>query len=260
MTEDTDTTPPTESINSTDYKDRKYFYKLITLEEAALLCAYPITMILGWLVSVANPTETYFTNKKNLFNVLFVRQGWLWTTIAFVLIALTQHSNNNSSISRQQFSRYIIATIWWILFTQWCFGLPLMDRVFVLTGGSCEGIAGIEGLNITSAACKAKGGLWTGGYDPSGHSFILVHSSLFLWFETLPVIQRLKEQQMNLTFSVKFVLVLLALWWWMLLMTSIYFHSFFEKLAGLGWGFLEIMFVYIYSRVNTQIAMIFGNP
>jgi hypothetical protein len=89
--------------------------------------------------------------------------------------------------------------------TQWCFGPPLVDRGFALTGGVCE-LAQQANANVqsessygngqmakkevatvlTHAACNMARGTWKGGYDISGHVFILVLGSGMLWFEMLP--------------------------------------------------------------------------
>lgn len=41
---------------------------------------------------------------------------------------------------------------------------------------------------VSSSVCRRIGGAWVGGHDPSGHSFILTHSSLFLLFELIPMV------------------------------------------------------------------------
>ena len=53
----------------------------------------------------------------------------------------TNNNNNNKQgvivqTIRNAVINYIVVTIWWIFFTQWCFGLPIMDKIFVLTGGN----------------------------------------------------------------------------------------------------------------------------
>ena len=119
---------------------------------------------------------------------------------------------------------------------------------------------------VTHAACKAVGGQWLGGHDISGHVFLLVLGSGFLWMEILPVILRhagLREErlvagkgtgvtsaavEMQTVGDVGDVgeadeqekqgsggggvnppLVVAGLSWWMLLMTAAYFHTWFEK-------------------------------
>lgn len=246
-----------ETVKEQPEAAAKRYFGLFTLEELVLFCLYPVTVFLGQAVSLSNPHPSYFGEKRNIFNVIFVRQGWFWTTIAFIAHATHVHKNNNTtnrqSLLKQQILRYTLATVWWYAFSQWLFGLPIMDRVFVITGGTCEGVA--DGTAVTSAACRSHGGKWVGGHDPSGHSFLLVHSSLFLWFEILPTLRKPAEAVPG---AVKGVFALLGLWWWMLLMTSIYFHSFLEKIAGLTWGLIEVSVVYIVLANNPQAADILG--
>ena len=99
----------------------------------------------------------------------------------------------------QAFLRWTFATTAWVLVTQWCFGPALIDRGFAWTGGICDlATANIYSPDVdkstakqtasvlTHAACTLAGGSWQGGYDISGHVFILVLGSGMLWMEMLP--------------------------------------------------------------------------
>jgi len=140
-----------------------------------------------------------------------------------------------------------------------------------LTGGQCELLSSPEARAemgdarklVTHAACKAVGGKWFGGHDISGHVFLLVLGSAFLWMEILPVILRhagLREERLvagrkaGVTSAavetqsigdvdgaeeekegsggVSAALVVAVLSWWMLLMTAAYFHTWFEKVSA----------------------------
>ncbi|RAH83503.1 hypothetical protein BO86DRAFT_387763 [Aspergillus japonicus CBS 114.51] len=151
----------------------------------------------------------YFARKDNVFNLYFVKIGWLWTTFAFVLLLLTQSaytgsggrgaSGNTSAAAAhrsrrttQAVIRYALATTAWYLTTQWFFGPALIDRSFVLTGGKCErAIPEAEnpytttdfGTLATAVACKGAGGAWRGGHDVSGHVFMLVLMTSLIGFE-----------------------------------------------------------------------------
>ncbi|ANB11273.1 Scs3p [Sugiyamaella lignohabitans] len=300
-----------------------------------VLLVYPIIIFLGELVHISQPEGTYFSNKRNIFNVFFVKRAWLWTTLAFIAIVVRAKVATNSTsgpgiksatqsgsiLKAQSYAgyhlvlRYAAATFWWVLFTQWFFGLPIMDRVFVLTGGGCDGlvekvaeaamstnpapgdatsplpplpVTSNSPLNnlVSSAYCRAHGGTWVGGYDPSGHTFLLVHASLFLWFELLPLIVTGRATStgtgigigsaigtstsgsssgttkpattFTTSLSVRLVLGLLAFWAWMVLMTAVYFHSFLEKLLGLVCGYLEVLLVYVVAANHPQLGAILG--
>jgi hypothetical protein len=208
------------------------------LPSAALL-VYPATLLLGSLFSIISPTArpsrdsslhptsplapslasdlhmsedpvNYFARKNNVFNVYFVKIGWLWTTAAFVSILLSSpiYSSSRPSSSSQQETRFrrtlqavlryaLITTIWY-LFTQWFFGPAIIDRGFVATGGKCERVLeearemGVKGGNpadletlFAAATCKAAGGAWRGGHDISGHVLMLVLATGLLAFEAV---------------------------------------------------------------------------
>ncbi|OKO93756.1 FIT family protein scs3 [Penicillium subrubescens] len=208
----------------------------------AALLIYPATLLLGSLFSVISPVAratresslrlpksaaplapslaadlhlsenpvNYFARKNNIFNLYFVKIGWLWTTVAFVSLLLFQpvyRASSSLSQAQQQtrvrralqaFLRYAIATTIWYLMTQWFFGPAIIDRSFVVTGGKCEEVmeragkmelggspsAQVETL-FSAAACKAAGGAWRGGHDISGHVFMLVLATAFLAHEAV---------------------------------------------------------------------------
>lgn len=157
-------------------------------------------------------------------------------------------------------------TVWWIFVTQWFFGPALIDRGFTLTGGQCELVAAAEKGHVemddtrqfvTGVACKAVGGRWSGGHDISGHVFLLVLGSMFLFEEVLHVVlksARNKEERTIFmsdgavksaeveaesgpvtegvwTVGSKIVLGIGAMSVYMLLMTAAYFHTWFEKVS-----------------------------
>ena len=153
--------------------------------------------------------------------------------------------------------------------TQWFFGPALIDRSFRLSGGQCELVMEAEKGNVemdntrqfvTGYACKAVGGQWKGGHDISGHVFLLVLGSMFIFEEVFHVVlksQRVKEERTvfmadgavksaaveagsdgsdttvqspaQWTIGAKVVLGVAGVSIYMLLMTAAYFHTWFEK-------------------------------
>ncbi|CCH45289.1 putative membrane protein [Wickerhamomyces ciferrii] len=232
-------------------------------KEFIALSIYPITILLGQLIyhSQTEITTNYYTNKHNFLNVFFVKKGWFWTVITTLFIIIQHGKSIKNSLVRLG-----IQTIWWWFFTQWFFGVPLMDKVFVWTGGVCDydfiqhGV--LDGMG--SSICRQVKGHWKGGHDPSGHVFLLVLGSLTLWFEILSIDSWKEVQRFRLEFvrteslleKLKLVVnnsvilggVLLWLWWWMLLTTSIHFHSFLEQISGLIFGSLGVL-VYTIPRM-----------
>ncbi|KAJ5122113.1 Fat storage-inducing transmembrane protein [Penicillium atrosanguineum] len=202
-----------------------------------VLLVYPVTLLLGSLFSVISPVArstrssshdpaaplapslaadlhlsespvNYFARKSNIFNLYFVKVGWIWLTVAFASLVLFQPAYNLSSASHAQqeirfrrsiqaFLRWCLATIVWYLTTQWFFGPAIIDRSFMITGGKCGQAldlvakANSESSSVqletvfTAAACKAAGGAWKGGHDISGHVFMLVLVTALLVFEAV---------------------------------------------------------------------------
>ncbi|EGW35656.1 uncharacterized protein SPAPADRAFT_58864 [Spathaspora passalidarum NRRL Y-27907] len=276
----------------------------IAANELLFLSSFIINLVLGRLIHWTAPQEevyNYYTDKRNILNQLFVKNGWAWTTIVIVVFyvsILTQSRPRKSKVIREAVIRYAVITMWWILFTQWCFGLPIMDRIFVLTGGKCVvedpgrhvklfanlGNGKSVSSTISSYNCKRiKGSSWEGGHDPSGHVFLLIHSSLYLFLETAEywpgwgalinsissvvhnhektIIEKLKQLAI---LGVKIhpqllVIGMISFWWFMLLTTNIYFHSIAEKLVGMVYGYLGIVVVYFVPRIFRQQSQIGKN-
>lgn len=230
---------------------------------------YPSTLIAGSLFSILSPSPasavSYFSHKSNLFNTVFVKNAWLWTTLVFV-IHLTRLRRSSRT---RALLRYALATVWWVLITQWFFGPPIMDRTFTITGGACRAVEGLEATGdvplggrtlvaATSAACKVAGGRWRGGHDLSGHAFLLTHASLFLWSEVMPVF--LLEGGVG-GWETGGVMALLAVWWWMLLMTGVYFHTWREKLTGWIVAMVQWTALYVWAiKTQPQIRNVVGAP
>ncbi|KAK0630934.1 inositol phospholipid synthesis and fat-storage-inducing TM-domain-containing protein [Bombardia bombarda] len=205
--------------NNTNNIQRNTPY-LPTPTELALLAGYPILLTFGALFSLLSPetraspydpirqahtqdpllSPSYFARKDNLFNVLFVKRGWAWITLAFFCFILTHPALASGSRRARAAVRWGIVTAWWVAVTQWFFGPAIIDRGFRWTGGKCEVATikveeeGVLGAGVkevaTAAACKAGGGQWSGGHDISGHVFLLVLGSAFLVQEVGWVVAR----------------------------------------------------------------------
>ncbi|KAI9822031.1 MAG: hypothetical protein M1832_003203 [Thelocarpon impressellum] len=267
---------------------------LPTAVEAALLAVYPSTLLLGSLFSLLDPAAratdydlvtqahahppSYFARKRNLFNVLFVKIGWFWITLAYVIFLFPSAVLTPRRL--RGLVRYALLTLYWLAVTRWLFGPPLIDRLFTLSGGLCDrdGIA-------SSATCKAVGGRWAGGHDVSGHVFLLALGSTFLWMEAMPFALRrsgVRDERLVASGAVvrraeverqpgagevepaglglKAVAGIAGLSWWMLLMTAAYFHTWLEKLTGLLVAFAGIFAVYYLPRVVPALREVLGMP
>lgn len=294
---------------------------LPTTLETILLSIYPVTLVVGSLFALLDPAAraapynattqshfadtapSYFATKGNVFNRFFVKQGWAWVTFSYLFFLFTHPATGpaNSLVLTQKrlrgIFRYAIVTVWWIFVTQWFFGPPIIDRGFTLTGGQCELVEQAEAGNVnmddtrqfvTGVACKAVGGKWKGGHDISGHVFLLVLGSMFLFEEILHVTMKTtkaKEERTILmndgavksaeveaevesgpatqgqwTLGAKIVLGVGALSVYMLLMTAAYFHTWFEKLTGLLVALSGIFVVYFLPRAIPALRGVIGMP
>lgn len=125
----------------------------------------------------------------------------------------------------------------------------IIDRTFILTGGSCS-----SGSKIRSAErCKANGGKWEGGFDISGHFCFLVNISMILWLELQQLRHYIVEQELQFALNtwcqaiVGCTVSVLIMWIVILMVTSIYYHTVLEKIIGCAMGYIcpIVMFVII---------------
>lgn len=195
--------------------------------ECISLAVFPAVLIFGTLFSIISPqtrgspydpilqahyqdaklSPSYFAQKSNIFNVVFVKRGWGWVTLAFMTFLFSHPSTGTPGFvltprRLKALLRWTAVTAYWFLVTQWCFGPAIVDRGFRWTGGRCE-IAEREvamgdtslGEMITAVACKASGGKWKGGHDISGHVFLLTLGVAFLTQEVGWAVLRWSGQQ-----------------------------------------------------------------
>lgn len=163
--------------------------------------------------TITPPIPSYFADKRKIFNQQGVKKAWGWTSFVFVLLLFTQPFPSRSSLLRS-IARYGLATLYWLVFTSY-----IADQVLVLSGANCipadttalstnttldpimcirppkklapiPGQAGLEGLNIPLATVRPR---WSGGHDVSGHTFLLVHATLFLVSELAILARRAKK-------------------------------------------------------------------
>lgn len=197
--------------------------------------------------------------------------------------------------------RYIVATLLWMSFSSWFLGPPIMDRVRHYSGAVClPSTSPLGGItlpgSIDAQFCYARRPLtaqthpqlfqtghqivaaehggslkaaWRGGHDISGHTFILVLSTLYLLEELTPYLPHLlpsslqlqvqqwiprqywspsspflhsphlTQQKATINLAVTLsILSLLTAWSFSLLFTALFFHTPGEKISGLVVGLL----------------------
>ncbi|KAJ1851176.1 hypothetical protein LPJ73_003127 [Coemansia sp. RSA 2703] len=198
------------------------------------------------------PPPSLWASKRNPLNTYFVKLGWAWTTVLLAAALPVRHRRAAAAAA----ARYALATLYWWLLTQWCFGPPLFDRLFVRTGGACHAPEGHALLHASQLSCRAAGGRWDGGHDVSGHCFLLLHSGLLLAEEVLVPLLRPARPPLPLPLSpplatlrravVAATAALVAVWAAMLFFTAKYFHGAEELASGsvLGVAFWAAVYMW----------------
>ncbi|KAF7306180.1 hypothetical protein HMN09_00773300 [Mycena chlorophos] len=199
-----------------------------------------------------------FASKGNLLNVYFIKQAWAWTSGAFFLAWITGTPSTRSFL---RLTRYLTATVTWLLFTAWFFGPGLFERVLVLSGGEC--VLSIpntpEQLVVPAEFCHTRTSVsphthpalfasapdsflpgasdWHAvprlrkGHDISGHIYLLTLSVLLLTQQLGPSFS-LTRWSMPHTVAVYANIALIITWLFAVGTTSVYFHSPGEKISG----------------------------
>ena len=196
--------------------------------------------------------QSYFSNKKNIFNTVFVKRGWGWTVVfllGYIMCITIKQKINNIYIFIRQISRLVVYTIEWYIFTE------LFQYIHKMTG-KCLGSNTTD--NIT--ACVKEGFIWN-GFDISGHTYILTLMTLIINNElnkTFSLNIGIGSEEGSEQISKEYVILwkkiprnvidslleilsvslvlLVILWEIMLFFTCAYFHTLVQKLLGILLG------------------------
>lgn len=265
----------------------------VSCGEFLFAISFLVNFILGKLLHVFSEDDevyNYYNNKGNFFNQIFVKRGWGWSSAILVVFLVLQFwkEQQPKHVAKAKLSlstttaivlRWAVATLWWVLFTQWCFGIPIMDKLFVHTGGKCalipeQSVAAFvtrgqgqrllfkriedfyETRSISSYKCRKLNGSWEGGHDPLGHVFLLVHSSLFLFQEIKPFWDGWTASALSVrsivnhpSFSVPAKLLLVVKTVPCLVVMA---------LIALWWFMLLVTNMYFHSLAEKLVGLIFG--
>lgn len=138
------------------------------------VCIYCGALFLVSLIADFAPMpKTYFSRSDNVFNRYFVKWGWGWLlTVTIPWLALTAHTIGcgKRSVLLKHFSRLIVATFAWFMWT----------KLFTIIEATCGRCINTREFELqTKVKCLQAGKFWS-GFDISGHTFILIYSSLIL--------------------------------------------------------------------------------
>lgn len=197
--------------------------------------------------------ETVFSDKYNPINKYLVKFSWFWTSMwMFVTISITAALYCAFVVRDvlKHLGRIAVGHAVW-------FSITTIIEVLDNRVGECS----TEGI-LTAKACARGGHKWV-GFDISGHIFLLSYCIFIITEEASNIrtevwqqyIGTLESEQKILSKSGKelkawlanvhhtasslvdalklFALIFLLIWSGMSLTTSLYFHTFAEKLLGL---------------------------
>lgn len=211
------------------------------------------------LFEIEIPHIESVTNKRSLFNQMFVKFGWGWTLglllpFQFFLAAIYRN--------RWHYFRNIVikTSITTTVFYVWCQVIfPAIEEFH----GECKHNERIVDMNKRECI-KTPEHIYMSTFDISGHAFLMSYCVLILMHEARQVEDLLKAlrepgKQDNLVSNVSqlvtpavainFILitVLSLLWDFMIIITNIYFHTFAEILVGVMLAVL--MFLTVYEKI-----------
>jgi hypothetical protein len=222
------------------------------------ITVYLVLVVIGGLIADLAPglaawIVPFRTQKTNPLNVYFVKLGWAWTItllLPFVVIIGRTIENRGRWAQPADLARVLVATCVWFISTS------LFVHIETVTG-SCSSTT-----YRSRPACVRAGHRWH-GFDISGHTFILLYSSLMIieetksmvGFESLGYLLDSRAQlrsrvhrkadvhrdlYMKYLVPVRLLFVALTLltllWDVMLVQTIFFYHSFLQKVLAYIWA------------------------
>ena len=159
-------------------------------------------------------------------NSIVKSQGWLLTLVCFIV--LQPKKNIQAAISGA------ILTVNWFVFT----------RMFNFVQKTSKYCIDDKLGTLDRSQCELKGMQWYNGFDISGHVFLLSFAVLILHSS---LIRSHQEQSDSMDFimalSRTFCIVYLIYCVFMLSITSLYFHTFYQKAAALFCSVVSFWFL-----------------
>ena len=173
--------------------------------------------------------QSYLSNKRNVFNVYFVKLGWGWTLglmIPYMCLNSLVYTSCKLFAMLKHLSRLAVGTFGWYFWVN--FFVFIEEQT-----GFCEGEESLTSKRI----CHLQGFHWD-GFDISGHTFLLTYSALIIT-EELQVEQYKTDPPQHFKHLSPLIdafftgsALLLLLWEFMLVCTTLYFHTVLQKVPG----------------------------
>lgn len=228
---------------------------------------YPAILVSGLVISFLVPNGWkvfYLFSSRNLINQFFAYNGNIVFTVLYSLLSVarlaavpvqkpplgfllpipnTIHVENDSRTKSKVFITLsqIFKLVLKVLIL--CINFMIIDHLFILTGGNCF-INNLPVKDVKDAqVCRKLNGTWKGGFDISGHFCFIVSISLILFNELRIIIKDYNFTQTNRIIAT-LTLVVLFIWCCLLEVTSVFYHTFFEKVLGLLMGYICPMIIY----------------
>lgn len=253
--------PPSPAIVTT--LARAYMYEIAPATRA-LLYSFTVTYISMFLYSGTEESgKNFFADVDNPFNQYLVKWAWGWTLALVSLHHLVQPGPwDFSKEGLGKACRLAMGHMVWYL------GARLAFPWFEEATGVCKA------SHFTSRrACYKGNSIWT-GFDTSGHCFLLTFNNLLISEETaesrkgkLEIIQKKKngdgdnkqqegEEEQPFAWSRLLLCLLMLVWDVMIICTSLYFHTFLEKVLGTacGVGAWYLLYRVLYPLIRAAIS------
>jgi hypothetical protein len=234
----------------------------------------------------------YWFSSRNFVNILFAHHGNLIFAIGFVLICgLRCLERYDGSMTQVRKVLLEFSFKFMLKYVGLYFLFLFIDHLFILTGGSCQiessninnllkdaatlkqcsniygtwqnGACSLTSTHLSQMISDAQEcrqfGEWNGGFDVSGHFCFLVTLSLILWYELLRFHDTTNDTEnqktrQNPAIPVKWITItILCIWLNMLFVTAMLYHTFLEKILGLGFGYITPMIIYNYIPRYTSL-------
>jgi len=251
--------PPSPSIVAT--LAQTYMYELVPASRA-LLYTFSVSYISMFLYSGTEESgKNFFADVDNPFNQYFVKWAWGWTLALVSLHHLVQPGPWD--FNRESLGKVLKLAMGHMV---WYLGARLAFPWLEEATGVCK-----ASHLITRRACYKGGSIWT-GFDTSGHCFLLTFCNLFISEESAESRKdkveatkakkggdgdsKQEEVEPPFAWSRLLLCLLMLVWDVMIICTSLYFHTFLEKVLGTlcGVGAWYLLYRVIYPMTRAAIS------